>query len=71
MVRLCAKSREDVSSPCEHLTLHYQVQNLQLPGSDYFQKLMALKREKGGLSAEDEKKFRVREGVEGEGGAER
>ncbi len=25
VVRLCAKSREDVSSPCEHLTLHYQV----------------------------------------------
>jgi hypothetical protein len=35
------------------------VQNLNLPGSDYFQKLMLLKREKGGLSAEDEKKFRV------------
>ncbi|KAG1668439.1 hypothetical protein FOA52_015969 [Chlamydomonas sp. UWO 241] len=58
VVRLCAKSREDVSSPCEHLTLHYQVQNLKLPGSDYFQKLALLKREKGGLSAEDEKKFR-------------
>lgn len=25
VVRLCAKSREDVASPCEHLTLHYQV----------------------------------------------
>jgi len=25
VVRLCAKSREDVLSPCEHLTLHYQV----------------------------------------------
>jgi len=25
VVRLCAKSREDVSSPSEHLTLHYQV----------------------------------------------
>jgi hypothetical protein len=24
-VRLCAKSREAVSSPVEHLTLHYQV----------------------------------------------
>ncbi|GAX77331.1 hypothetical protein CEUSTIGMA_g4777.t1 [Chlamydomonas eustigma] len=58
VVRLCAKSREDVSSPCEHLTLHYQVQNLNLPGSDYFQKLVLLKREKGGLSADDEKRFR-------------
>ena len=35
-----------------------QVQNLNLPGSDYFQKLTLLKREKGGLSAEDEKRFR-------------
>lgn len=25
VVRLCAKSREDVLSPCQHLTLHYQV----------------------------------------------
>ncbi len=25
VVRLLAKSREDVASPCEHLTLHYQV----------------------------------------------
>jgi hypothetical protein len=25
VVRLCAKSREAVSSPVEHLTLHYQV----------------------------------------------
>ena len=46
-------------------TLHHlpsspipQVQNLNLPGSDYFNKLMMLKREKGGLSADDEKKFR-------------
>lgn len=27
VVRLCAKSREAVSSPVEHLTLHYQVQS--------------------------------------------
>lgn len=25
VVRICAKSREAVSSPVEHLTLHYQV----------------------------------------------
>lgn len=29
VVRLCAKSREAVSSPVEHLTLHYQVGYLQ------------------------------------------
>ena len=44
-----------------------QVQNLNLPGSDYFQKLTLLKREKGGLSAEDEKRFRdLRRRLEGE-----
>lgn len=25
VVRLCAKAREEVASPVEHLTLHYQV----------------------------------------------
>jgi regulator of nonsense transcripts 1 len=28
VVRLCAKSREAVVSPVEHLTLHYQVRTL-------------------------------------------
>ncbi len=41
-------------------TLHYQVQHLNLPNSDYYQKLLLLKSEKGGLSAEDEKRFKVR-----------
>lgn len=25
VVRIAARSREEVASPCEHLTLHYQV----------------------------------------------
>lgn len=58
VVRLCAKSRETVASPVEHLTLHYQVRNLNLPGSQLFQKLLQLKGEKGGLTASDEKQFR-------------
>jgi len=35
VVRLCAKSREAVSSPVEFLTLHHQVRHLDTPGS-YF-----------------------------------
>jgi regulator of nonsense transcripts 1 len=28
VVRIAARSREEVASPCEHLTLHYQVGRL-------------------------------------------
>eukprot|EP00798_Chlamydomonas_sp_ICE-L_P030123 gene30123-35103_t len=58
VVRMCAKSREDVVSSVQHLTLHYQVQHLNLPNSEYYQKLLLLKSEKGGLNAEDEKRFK-------------
>lgn len=36
VVRLCAKSREAVSSPVEHLTLHYQVNLFVLPDYSCF-----------------------------------
>lgn len=35
VVRLCAKSREAVSSPVEHLTLHYQVSSSQSLSSEF------------------------------------
>jgi len=57
VVRLCAKSREDVLSPCEHLTLHYQVRHVDLPGADLFRKLLQLKEDQGGLRVEDEKQL--------------
>lgn len=57
MVRVCAKSREAVGSTVEHLTLHYQVQNLHIPGKLEFQQLQQLKNEKGELDANDEKKY--------------
>lgn len=57
VVRVCAKTREAVASPVEHLTLHYQVANLDLPGAEVFRKLQMLKSEKGGLSASDERQF--------------
>lgn len=58
VVRLCAKSREEVASPVMRLTLHYQLRYLNLPGSELFQKLLQLKEEKGGLTVQDEKQFR-------------
>ena len=58
VVRICAKSREALGSPVEHLTLHYQVNNLRIPGKKDFQKLQQLKNEKGELDDEDEKKYK-------------
>ncbi|XP_020577685.1 regulator of nonsense transcripts 1 homolog isoform X1 [Phalaenopsis equestris] len=59
VVRLCAKSREAVSSPVEHLTLHYQVRHLDASEKSELQKLQLLKDEQGELSSSDEKKFKA------------
>ncbi|KAJ9528293.1 hypothetical protein QJQ45_014261, partial [Haematococcus lacustris] len=65
VVRLCAKSREDVLSPCQHLTLHYQVKHVEAPGAELFRKLLQLKEDQGGLRAEDEKQlFNLRKRLE-------
>eukprot|EP00164_Ancoracysta_twista_P012521 GFYU01019681.1.p1 GENE.GFYU01019681.1~~GFYU01019681.1.p1 ORF type:complete len:1021 (+),score=253.32 GFYU01019681.1:29-3091(+) len=58
VVRLCAKSRETVSSPVEHLTLHYMVSHLNTPDKSELRKLQLLKAEQGELSAADERKFK-------------
>ncbi|KAE9445467.1 hypothetical protein C3L33_22635, partial [Rhododendron williamsianum] len=47
VVRLCAKSREAVSSPVEHLTLHYQVRHLDTSEKSELHKLQQLKDEQG------------------------
>jgi hypothetical protein len=39
VVRLCAKSRETVASPVEHLTLHYIVKHLDTPDRSELRKL--------------------------------
>ncbi|CAA2982772.1 regulator of nonsense transcripts 1 homolog [Olea europaea subsp. europaea] len=49
VVRLCAKSREAVSSPVEHLTLHYQVRHLDTSEKSELHKLQQLKDEQGGI----------------------
>ncbi|KAI5013645.1 hypothetical protein ZWY2020_037158 [Hordeum vulgare] len=59
VVRLCAKSREAVSSPVEHLTLHYQVRHLDTSEKSEMHKLQQLKDEQGELSSSDEKKYKA------------
>ncbi|CCG84524.1 protein of unknown function [Taphrina deformans PYCC 5710] len=56
VVRVSAKSREDLDSPIAFLTLHEQVKNNDTAVE--LQKLMQLKAELGELSSSDEKKFR-------------
>jgi len=58
VVRLCAKSREAVSSPVEFLTLHYQVRHLDSPDKSELHKLQQLKDEQGELSSADEKRYK-------------
>ncbi|CAM6082950.1 unnamed protein product [Calypogeia fissa] len=59
VVRLCAKSREAVTSPVEHLTLHYQVRHLDTSDKSELHKLQLLKDEQGELSSADEKKYKA------------
>ena len=55
VVRLCAKSREAVSSSVEFLSLHQQI--LQLPGYAMLSKLQQLKDEQGELSPSDQRQY--------------
>ena len=59
VVRLSAKSREDVVTSVGHLTLHYQVDNLDLPGHANLKKLKQLREEQGELSMADDKRYRA------------
>jgi regulator of nonsense transcripts 1 len=55
VVRVTAKSREELDSPVSFLTLHEQVSNLDT--NSELQKLIKLKSEQGELEARDEKRF--------------
>lgn len=57
VVRLCAKSREAISSPVSFLALHNQIR--EMVGHSEFKKLQQLKDETGELSYSDEKRYRV------------
>eukprot|EP01098_Paradermamoeba_levis_P007640 TRINITY_DN3174_c0_g1_i1.p1 TRINITY_DN3174_c0_g1~~TRINITY_DN3174_c0_g1_i1.p1 ORF type:complete len:673 (+),score=196.54 TRINITY_DN3174_c0_g1_i1:212-2020(+) len=59
VVRLCAKSREAVSSPVEFLTLHNLVRHLDTPDKTELHKLQQLKDEQGELSSSDEKRYKT------------
>ncbi|GLJ22633.1 hypothetical protein SUGI_0425960 [Cryptomeria japonica] len=54
IVSLCAKSREAISSPVKHLTLHYQVRDLDTSDKSALHKLQQLKNEQGELLVLDE-----------------
>lgn len=56
VVRITAKSREELDSPVSFLTLHEQVHNNDT--NVELQKLIHLKRDQGELSAYDEKKYK-------------
>jgi len=60
-VRLCAKSREAITSSIDELTLHNMVKELSSAegaGREQLRKLQQLKDEQGELVAADEKKYR-------------
>ncbi|RWS29734.1 regulator of nonsense transcripts 1-like protein [Leptotrombidium deliense] len=57
VVRLCAKSREAISSPVSFLALHNQIRNME--GHSELHKLQQLKDETGELSSADEKRYRM------------
>ena len=60
VVRLCAKSREEVINPeVDHLTLHVMVRNLDAPEKSDLKKLQLLKDATGELTSQDESKFRA------------
>lgn len=56
VVRVCARAREAVASPVNHLTLHVQSQNV--PGYEELRRLQQLKDETGELSRSDEVRYK-------------
>lgn len=57
VVRLCAKSREAISSPVSFLAVHNQLRSIT--GHSELHKLQQLKDETGELSSADEKRYRI------------
>ena len=58
VVRLCARSRESVSSNVDYLSLHEQVKHLKKGQFARMQELMLRKEEQGELNEKDEKQFK-------------
>ncbi|KAJ8599766.1 hypothetical protein CTAYLR_003412 [Chrysophaeum taylorii] len=58
VVRLCAKSREAVSTSIDHLALHIMLRAIDTPELEELKKLQRLKDDQGELVLADEKRFR-------------
>ena len=58
-MRLCAKSREAVSSSVDFLTLHHLVNQLAMQSKSELYKLGLLKEMQGELSTKDERRFKT------------
>jgi len=58
VVRLCARSRESISSNVDYLSLHEQVKHLKKGNYARMQELMLRKEEQGELNENDEKKLK-------------
>lgn len=58
VVRMLSKTREEVGSSVENLTLQYQIQNLDIPAAAELRKLQLLRNELDELAPHDEKKYR-------------
>ena len=58
VVRLCARSRESVSSNVDYLSLHEQVKHLKKGNFAKMQELMLKKEDQGELTEKDEKQLK-------------
>ena len=67
VVRITAKSREDIESSCDFLTLHEQMKKLKSRDQSEWVRLSALRSEVGELASADERRFRnLRSRLEGD-----
>jgi regulator of nonsense transcripts 1 len=58
VVRLCARSRESISSNVDYISLHQQIRHLKHGQFKRMQELMALKEELGELTEKDDKSYK-------------
>jgi len=58
VVRLCARSRESISSNVDYISLHQQIRHLKHGQFKRMQELMALKEEQGELNEKDDKQYK-------------
>ena len=58
MVRLCARSRESISSNVDYLSLHEQIKHLKTRNFQKMHELLDKKEEQGELNEKDEKQLK-------------